>query len=173
MEPYPERVVAAPSTRSRGPPGDRRLNPAGPKPTPTSVVLFGVTSFTALVTCRLTVALGSRFRVPSSSCFLHPIHRLLACGSAPTASDAGRVPGPVPCGAGFCTRRAHTFGADAAGRGALGCCCTLDAERIVALGVGALRAAFFWHEVAVNRAAYTDLADTSGMVTAAHRLRVV
>ena len=36
-----------------------------------------------------------------------------------------------------------------------------------------IRAAFFGHDVAVNRAAYTDLADTSGMVTAAKRIRAV
>ena len=36
-----------------------------------------------------------------------------------------------------------------------------------------VRAAFFGHDAAVNRSAYTDLTDTSGMVTAARRLRAV
>ncbi|MGW6172252.1 tyrosine-type recombinase/integrase [Arthrobacter sp. NPDC055138] len=36
-----------------------------------------------------------------------------------------------------------------------------------------VRAAFFGHDTAVNRSAYTDLADTSGMVNAARRLRAV
>lgn len=36
-----------------------------------------------------------------------------------------------------------------------------------------VRAAFFGHDTAVNRAAYTDLADTSSMVNAAGRLRAV
>ena len=36
-----------------------------------------------------------------------------------------------------------------------------------------IRAAFFGHDTAINRAAYTDLADTSSMVTAARRLRAV
>ncbi|WP_241978887.1 site-specific integrase [Cryobacterium sp. Hh7] len=36
-----------------------------------------------------------------------------------------------------------------------------------------VRAAFFGHDTAINRAAYTDLADTSSMVTAARRLRAV
>lgn len=36
-----------------------------------------------------------------------------------------------------------------------------------------VRAAFFGHDTAVNRSAYTDLADTSVMVTAARRLRAV
>lgn len=35
-----------------------------------------------------------------------------------------------------------------------------------------VRAAFFGRHAAVNRAAHTDLADPSGMVTAPHRLRV-
>jgi len=36
-----------------------------------------------------------------------------------------------------------------------------------------VRAAFFGHDVVMNRAAYTDLSDTSGMVNAAKRLRAV
>jgi integrase len=36
-----------------------------------------------------------------------------------------------------------------------------------------IRVAFFGHDAAVNRAAYTDLRDTSSMVTAARRLRAV
>ncbi|SLN00522.1 hypothetical protein FM103_08250 [Corynebacterium xerosis] len=36
-----------------------------------------------------------------------------------------------------------------------------------------VRAAFFGHDAAVNRSSYTDLTDTSVMVTAARRLRVV
>lgn len=36
-----------------------------------------------------------------------------------------------------------------------------------------VRAAFFGHDTAVNRAAYTDLADTSSMVNAARKLRAV
>jgi hypothetical protein len=36
-----------------------------------------------------------------------------------------------------------------------------------------IRAAFFGHDIAVNRASYTDLADASGMVSAARTLRVV
>lgn len=36
-----------------------------------------------------------------------------------------------------------------------------------------IRAAFFGHDIAVNRGAYTDLADTSIMVTAARKLRAV
>jgi integrase len=36
-----------------------------------------------------------------------------------------------------------------------------------------IRAAFFGHDAAVNRASYTDLRDTSSMVTAARRLRAV
>jgi len=35
------------------------------------------------------------------------------------------------------------------------------------------RSAFFGHDIKVNRASYTDLADTSGMVTAARRLRAL
>ncbi|TFD01326.1 site-specific integrase [Cryobacterium sinapicolor] len=36
-----------------------------------------------------------------------------------------------------------------------------------------IRAAFFGHDAAVNRASYTDLTDTSSMVAAARRLRAV
>ena len=36
-----------------------------------------------------------------------------------------------------------------------------------------IRSAFFGHDVAVNRASYTDLTDTSSMVTAARKLRAV
>jgi len=36
-----------------------------------------------------------------------------------------------------------------------------------------VRAAFFGHDTAVNRASYTDLADTTSMVTAARKLRAV